>query len=430
MQPGPGEDLDGWRARLSGAARLETPEEDARFFACCDAVTGQEDPVVIDALVDAVRVADDHGVYEAVHNALWRFPPEVLGARLGALLPAWYRRMRRHPYQVDRFLGPVLGVGEAARPALIAAVRALPAAERAAVARAWGRWAVEQVEAEALVDALRDRPARRPKAPALPEPPAAWPDAWKAWLATLRAGENPMLWQTGSREEMEAVAALLAEPLGAGWRHVEALTNPLYIAFAKALWPEFVARVASFPADARAQVLAQLKQATGRRGAQHDRARILDEAMAAKDAPAPEAPAPVVWEAPAEPDALHPFVGVGPYRFGASRADCVAALGPPDTTRELFAMDQIIDRRGAVSATFQEDRLVELTFHAGATLRAAGVDVFADKGAADALRAAFADHTEQKAYLNLPSVGLVLAGFGKRRTSRADSPSRTPASRR
>ncbi len=284
-----------WSAALDASAALRTPDDAARFCACCDAVTGAEDPVpALEALVAAVLKEDDHGVYEALHNALWRFPPEILGATLGRLLPGWYRRMRRAPFQVERFLGVLLGVGAAARPAFIEALRALPATERAAVRRAFERWALEAPDVEGLVEPLRDKPKKPARAPALPDPPAEWPAEWKAHLAALRAGESVTgVWSSGSLEEMEIVAALLTQPVGKDYRHLDTLSYPLYGSFAKKHWRAFVAKVASFDSEAREMVIAQLTKASGRNVKRFDRGAILREALEGKGPAAEVEPEPL-----------------------------------------------------------------------------------------------------------------------------------------
>jgi hypothetical protein len=115
------------------------------------------------------------------------------------------------------------------------------------------------------------------------------------------------------------------------------------------------------------------------------------------------------------PHTLTPFEGVGPYRFGATPADCAALLGPPDRAWESRPLDEQYEQRGAAELAFSADGLVKVTCGAGAQLVAAGVDVFGDPAAADKLRAADPSATEHKQYLNLPTLGLCLGGFGKRK---------------
>ena len=91
-----------------------TPEEvEARFkryVELMEFVTGQEPQGVFQAIIDSIRVPEDLGAYEAVHNALWRFPPASFAEYMIAALPIFIVRMAPHD-QVARFLCPLLGHG-------------------------------------------------------------------------------------------------------------------------------------------------------------------------------------------------------------------------------------------------------------------------------------------------------------------------------
>ncbi|WP_018684426.1 hypothetical protein [Actinokineospora enzanensis] len=61
-----------------------------RYVELVDAVTGDEGPEAVVALISSLRAEQDHGAYESTHGALESFPPEVFGAgaaqAAGALL--------------------------------------------------------------------------------------------------------------------------------------------------------------------------------------------------------------------------------------------------------------------------------------------------------------------------------------------------------
>jgi hypothetical protein len=57
-------------------AQAEVERSFNRFVELVDMTQGDEPPQVFQALIDSIRVPDDYGAYEAVHNALWNFPPE------------------------------------------------------------------------------------------------------------------------------------------------------------------------------------------------------------------------------------------------------------------------------------------------------------------------------------------------------------------
>ncbi len=105
------------------------------------------------------------------------------------------------------------------------------------------------------------------------------------------------------------------------------------------------------------------------------------------------------------PHTLVPFERVGPFRFGASPAECAAEAGAPDRSWDDDILELHLEQRGAA----------ELTYSEGARLLVDGVDVFGAPNAAEQLRAAHPGATEQKQYLNLPDLGLCLGGFGKRK---------------
>ncbi|MFM2246688.1 MAG: hypothetical protein RL071_2762, partial [Pseudomonadota bacterium] len=310
----------------------------------------------------------------------------------------------------------------AALPALRAALEAHPAADRAAVGRAAARLVAELPEAAPLATALGAPAPRAPRAAPLPPAPVGWPAAWVARLDAVRAGALPTdLWVTGAEDELDGVIALLTQPLGAGERHLEAMTNPLYIAFARKHWPLYLARVAALGPDEKDALMANLRKASRRKGPQHDRAALLQQGLdgampLAPGTPPPPPPAVVVDERAAGLSTLLPYIGVGAYRFGMDRAECAAALGPPEAEKRHVGLEQVEERRGPVTAWFADRGLVELHLAAGAALTVGEVDVLSDKQALDKLRAAFPGATEQRAYINFESLGLCLVGFGKSKT--------------
>jgi len=91
-----------------------SPEEAERRFnryvQLVDMVNGKEPQEVFQALADSIRVPEDYGAYEAVHNALWKFSPDNFAEYFVAALPKLIRRMAKHE-QVARFLCPLTGHG-------------------------------------------------------------------------------------------------------------------------------------------------------------------------------------------------------------------------------------------------------------------------------------------------------------------------------
>lgn len=251
--------ITAWKARLKRTARLASGRDFEEFAAAVAEVRGNEPDDVIDALLEAVRAPEDHGAYEGLHDALWRFPEARLATALARRLPALIRRMNKHD-QVLRFVSPLFGegVGRDALPPFLAAARALPSKDRATLRRAVSGWAKEHQEIESVVGALAGKKMEREVEDAPPPPPATWPKEWRGALAKLRSGMHAVTWKTSTVKELPRIVALLTQPLGRGWREAEALTNPLYISFAKKLWPDFVDAVRALDDDDRKTLLSQL----------------------------------------------------------------------------------------------------------------------------------------------------------------------------
>lgn len=93
-----------------------------RFVQLVDMVNGKESQAVFQALVDSIRMPEDYGAYEAVHDALWKFPPESFAKYFVSSLPKLIKRMAKHD-QVARFLCPLNGHGRRKYlPAFVAAL--------------------------------------------------------------------------------------------------------------------------------------------------------------------------------------------------------------------------------------------------------------------------------------------------------------------
>ncbi len=425
----PREDFGSWVKALHASSKFRQPEDETTFLTCCDAVTGHEDAgPCIEALVGAVSAREDHGLYEALHNALWRFPRADLGEHLALLLPAWLKRVRTMQHQIIRFLGPLFGYGSEALASFVKGLEALPDGERAAVQRAFQRWSLDIPDFATLAEALRKGPPRRvrPQAP-LPAPPDSWPSEWKEALETLRRGESAIsIWQSGTKAETDAVIALLTQPLGEGVRHLEVLTNPLYISYAKKHWAYFVKRVAALSPEEQALVLAQLKKGSGRAPRGRDRGSILKAALEGPEAHEAERSEPTEVKAttvapaatgrvPASANEFVPQVGFGPYRFGMSREACAKVVGPPVSVSSHPAMPDVTEYRGPIAAVFIDDALVEVQLLKGAVLEFEGRDLLKDVAAVMALAERYPPALKQGPYLNLSAISLLVLAGGKRK---------------
>lgn len=130
--------IDDWCKELLQNSKLVQDDDDTvapeeaerrfnRFVQLVDMVNGKETQLVFQTLVDVIRMPEDYGAYESIHNALWKFSPEQFAEYFVGALPKLIRRMSRHD-QVARFLCPLNGHGR--RKYLPAFVAALASASR------------------------------------------------------------------------------------------------------------------------------------------------------------------------------------------------------------------------------------------------------------------------------------------------------------
>ena len=112
---------------------------------------------------------------------------------------------------------------------------------------------------------------------------------------------------------------------------------------------------------------------------------------------------------------IRSYKGVGPFRLGMSQEECAAAAGPADRVRNNLPMKWVHEHRGAVEAIFEKKKLVQVALSDGARVRLGDVDILADRGAVDALRALDPSAEERGQYVDFPALGVCLGGFGKRR---------------
>jgi hypothetical protein len=115
-------DLDKWRKELILAGNIvqdgddSVPPDEAearcdRYLELIEMITGKESQKFFQAIIDSIQAPHDYEVYEAAHNALWRFPPKEFAEYFVAALPEFIRRMAKYD-QVARFLCPLCGWGK------------------------------------------------------------------------------------------------------------------------------------------------------------------------------------------------------------------------------------------------------------------------------------------------------------------------------
>jgi len=98
-----------WKKRLKNCRNLETEEEFDEFDKLISMVTGKEGEEVFLALLDAIQPLEDHGVYETLHNAFWKFDPEIFCNSFVNGFPELTKRVPAEYDQIGRFLCPLCG---------------------------------------------------------------------------------------------------------------------------------------------------------------------------------------------------------------------------------------------------------------------------------------------------------------------------------
>lgn len=99
-----------WKRELKKVCVLETEDEFNQFDKLISQVTGKEGEQVLSALIDAVQPIEDYGAYEALHNAFWKFKPDVFSETFVKKFPSLLERVPVESAQdIGRFLCPLCG---------------------------------------------------------------------------------------------------------------------------------------------------------------------------------------------------------------------------------------------------------------------------------------------------------------------------------
>ena len=281
-----------WTAEMKRVQRLRNEREVERFDELLRAVPTRGGATVSSkwflAVLDAIVVAEDHGVYESLYNKLWSFPAATCGETMLRGLPKLIRRMNRHQ-QAERFL---LGLESRLRQrrAFVAAFERASEADQRCIRSAFKEWSREHEAWEPLLRELGGTPFRAPT-PSQPKASApSWPPKWQRYYDGLMKGEEPKsFWEWRSRcESARFTAHLLSRPLGSHWRRAEAFTNPLFISFAMRYFGDFLEELEKLEPNAQRMASKQLVRVNRHRAPQGDwpdlqaRARAIDRLVRAR----------------------------------------------------------------------------------------------------------------------------------------------------
>lgn len=112
---------------------------------------------------------------------------------------------------------------------------------------------------------------------------------------------------------------------------------------------------------------------------------------------------------------IEPLRGIGPVEFGMTPKKVSAVLGPPTKTKDDQIMKAFLEWRNGIEFRYLKGRLEDVTFPRGSTLFYREHEVFSTRDIVERLKADSPDWDDSGHYVNFPSLGLCLGGFGRRR---------------
>jgi hypothetical protein len=256
-------DFNTWKTQLEAVWHLKSESDDVVFYALMDGINGKEALCYFDALIETVRLKEDNGVYESLWNAIWAFPAATVGEQLAKHLPDFQKRMGKYD-QVSRFYLPILN-RKSAQKSFLKQSDMWNAAEKKTAINALKDWAVEDAAWESILAQL----GTETKTLGEDAIPAEWPEAWQTRLAKARKSKDEYnisgLFWNGSKkrwlEDLDFLIEILAMNHGKNWRQIDAMTNPLFVSFAKTtVYPEFLNRFKLLPQPKQDKILANIKK--------------------------------------------------------------------------------------------------------------------------------------------------------------------------
>lgn len=103
-------DIKIWKRELKNVCFLESEHDFDRYDKLVSIVNGKEDKEVLRALIDSIQPVDDYGLYETLHNAIWKFKPEIFAqVFVERFSSALNRTSNSSNADIGRFLCPLGG---------------------------------------------------------------------------------------------------------------------------------------------------------------------------------------------------------------------------------------------------------------------------------------------------------------------------------
>lgn len=251
-----------WSIELEKVWNLKTEEECLIFRDLMYSLNGDEGISYLNKLIDTVRLKDDFGLYESLHNTIWVFPPNMIGQILAKRLPEFQKRMGKFD-QVFRFYIPIPN-NEPALNAFLEETKNWTTSEKRTSLSAFKDWLIEDEDWENILEKL-GTPIEKTKEDTTPE---YWDENWKKRFEEGRkkGGEysiSGIFWKKGKKEwleDLDFLMEVLALNLGKNWRQIDTMTNALWFFAKTTVYPIFVEKLKELPSEKRTKILHNIKR--------------------------------------------------------------------------------------------------------------------------------------------------------------------------
>lgn len=254
--------FENWNTELEKVWNLKTEEDCVKFSDLMYSLNGDEDETYLNKLIDTVRLKEDFGLYESLYNAIWAFPPELVGQILAKRLPEFQKRMGKSD-QVFRFYIPIPN-NEDTLNGFIEEAKNWTTTEKRTSLSAIKNWFVEDEEWETVLKKL-GKTISKPKEDAIPE---YWEENWKRRFEDGRkkGGEysiSGIFWKKGKKEwleDLDFLMEVLALNLGKDWRQIDTMTNALWFFAKTTVYPIFVQKLKELSIEKQSKILDNIKK--------------------------------------------------------------------------------------------------------------------------------------------------------------------------
>lgn len=254
--------FENWSIKLEKIWDLKTEQDCVKFSDLMYSLNGNESTSYLNKLIDAIRLKDDSGVYESLYNAIWVFPPKLVGQILAQKLPEFQKRMGKFD-QVFRFY-ILIPTTEDALNTFLEVAEHWTIAERRASLSALKNWFIEDEDWGSVLKKL-GKPIAKTKEDPIPE---YWDENWRKRFEEGRkkGGEysiSGIFWKKGKKhwlEDLDFLMEVLALNLGKDWRQIDTMTNALWFFAKTTVYPTFVEKLKELPSEKQTKILDNIKR--------------------------------------------------------------------------------------------------------------------------------------------------------------------------